>query len=103
MSAGTLRAQTKVEQHKVSIDSATGKRTVSIDTIIKQEENITPYSDMFNINPLKFLLAYNLNWVHKLSANTAFGIGAELGSGLADPGNVSTAWGVLGEFRFYPK
>jgi hypothetical protein len=93
-----LRAQTEVEQHKISIDSATGKRTVTTDTIIKTEQNISPYTDMININPLKFILAYNLSWVHKLSSNTAFGIGAEYEDFL----NENPAWGILGEFRFYP-
>ena len=100
-SAGHLHAQTKVEQRKISIDSATGKRTVTIDTIVKTVEDVSPYADMLNINPLKFLIAYNLNWVHKLSSNTAFGVGAEFGSSLASYAN-QTAWGVLGEFRFYP-
>ena len=92
-----LRAQTKVEQHTVTVDSATGKRTVTTDTIIKKEEDITPYTEMVNINPLAFILAYNLTWVHKLSASTAVSVGAEY----AVPHEI-TAWGVLGEFRFYP-
>jgi hypothetical protein len=38
-----------------------------------------------------------LNWVHKLGENTAAGIGLEFGT----PHDY-TAWGALGEFRFYP-
>lgn len=100
ISANGLRAQTEVQQHKVSIDSATGKTTVTTETIVKTEEEITPYTDMLNINPLKFIIAYNLNWMHKLSSNTAFGFGAEISTvhGI----DVGTSWGMLGEFRFYP-
>jgi hypothetical protein len=96
-----LRAQIEVQQHKISIDSATGKRTVSNDTIVKTEEEITPYTDMLNVNPLKFLIAYNVNWMHKLSSNTAIGFGAEIGSSLENELG-GTSWGFLGEFRFYP-
>ncbi len=98
----TTRAQTKVEQRKVSVDSATGVRTGTVDTIVKTEEDISPYTEMMNINPLKFLLAYNLNWIHKLSSSTALGIGAEIATNVGDAMNTGTSWGVLGEFRFYP-
>ena len=100
--ASPLLAQTEVKQHTVSIDSATGKRTVSTDSIVKTEEDITPYANMVNINPLKFLLAYNLNWVHKVSSSTAFSIGAELGTNLGSEPSFGTAWGLLSEYRFYP-
>ena len=95
--ASISQAQTEVKQRKVSIDSATGKRTVTMDTIVKTEEEITPYTDMIDVNPLKFIFAYNLNWMHKLSENTALGIGLEFGTPQG-----YTAWGALGEFRFYP-
>lgn len=97
LSLGDLRAQTKVEQHTISIDSATGKRTVTIDTIIKKEENVTPYTDMINVNPLKFFLAYNLSWVHKTGTSTAISVGTEYENIL----NNTSAWGILGEFRYY--
>ena len=100
-SANVLRAQTEIKQHTTIIDSATGKTTVTTETIVKTEEDISPYTDMLNINPLKFLLAYNLNWMHKLSSNTAIGFGAELGTAFASDVE-GTSWGVLGEFRFYP-
>ncbi len=95
--ASITYAQTEVKEHKVEIDSATGKVTTVTATIVKTEEDITPYTDMFNVNPLKFFLAYNLNWMHKLSSNTAAGLGFEFGT----PHEV-TMWGLLGEFRFYP-
>lgn len=101
LSVSGLRAQTEVEQHKISIDSATGKRTVTTTTIVKTVEDISPYTDILNINPLKFFIAYNLNWVHKLSANTAFGVGAEIGYSWINELE-GTTWGVLGEFRYYP-
>ncbi len=93
----SARAQTEVKQHTVSIDSATGKTTVSDETIIKKEEDITPYTDMVNINPLKFFIAYNMTWYHKIANNAAVGIGAEFGAL-----HENTAWGMNAEFRFYP-
>jgi hypothetical protein len=97
LTAGIAHAQTEVKQHKVSTDSATGKTTVATETIVKTEEDVSPYVDMLNINPLKFFLVYNLSWMHKLSANTAFGIGAEFGAP-----HEFTSWGASAEFRFYP-
>ncbi|HET6400764.1 MAG TPA: hypothetical protein VFH95_05120 [Candidatus Kapabacteria bacterium] len=44
LSVSGLRAQTEVEQHKISIDSATGKRTVTTTTIVKTVEDISPFN-----------------------------------------------------------
>jgi hypothetical protein len=52
--ASISQAQTEVKERKVSIDSATGKRMVTMDTIVKTEEEITPYTDMIDVNHSNF-------------------------------------------------
>ena len=101
--AKTIKAQTtEVKEHKIEVDSASGKVTTTTAVIEKTEEETFTYTDMLNINPLKFFLAYNLMWMHKLSSNTAAGIGFELPTMHGNSGYDQTGWGVLAEFRFYP-
>ena len=102
IAANAYSQTTEVKEHKTEVDSATGKITTTTAVIEKTEEETYPYTDMININPLKFFVAYNLNWVHKLSSNLAFGLGAEVTTTHGDYGYEQTGWGVLGEVRFYP-
>jgi hypothetical protein len=90
-------AQTETVEKRVEIDSATGERHVYYVTAEGKSEDITPYTDMININPLKFIYAYNISYMHKLSKVTSTGIGVEYGSFYTYP-----AWGISGEFRFFP-
>jgi hypothetical protein len=83
-SGSSVYAQTVIKEHIVSIDSATGKTTVT--TIIKTEEDAIPYTDMINAGPLKFLIAFNLTWIHMLNDHIAGGLGLELGT-------TQDAWG----------
>ncbi len=78
----------------VTIDSATGKTSVTTETITKTEEDVTPYQNIIISNPLGYFTAFNLNWMHKISDHIAGGLGIELGT-------TQDAWGFTGEFRFY--
>ena len=69
-------AQTKTEEKKKTVTTSEGDTVVTESEIISAEEDITPRSDMIVVNPLKFLLFYNISYFHKFSDKAAFGIGS---------------------------
>ena len=90
--------QERTDEKKWTIDPATGDTIYSEATIISQSEDITPRSSMIIINPLKFLLFYNISYFHKINDGLAIGGGIQMPtiSGL-------NGFGVNAEARFYPK
>jgi hypothetical protein len=90
--------QERTDERKWTIDPETGDTIYSEAVIISQSEDITPRTSMIVINPLKFLLFYNLSYFHKINDGTAIGIGfqAPTISGI-------DGIGVNAEVRFYPK
>lgn len=90
--------QERTDEKKWTIDPATGDTIYSEATIISQSEDITPRSSMIIINPLKFLLFYNISYFHKINDGLA------IGGGIQSP-TVSglNGFGVNAEARFYPK
>jgi len=90
--------QERTDERKWTIDPVTGDTIYSEATIISQSEDITPRNSMIIINPLKFLLFYNISYFHKLSDGAAIGGGIQMPtiSGL-------NGFGVNAEARFYPK
>ncbi|HVO72551.1 MAG TPA: hypothetical protein VMT35_00895 [Ignavibacteriaceae bacterium] len=95
ISAGT--AQTKTEEKKKTVTTSEGDTVVTESQIISSEEDITPRSDMIVINPLKFLLFYNLSYFHKISNKSAFGLGIQVPTLSGIDG-----FGVNAEVRIYP-
>lgn len=95
--ASTGAAQVKTDETRTTVNPTTGDTTVTVSTIITRSEDITPRNQMFVVNPLKFFLFYNLTYFHRLSANSALGIGLQMPtiSGL-------DGFGVNAEVRFYP-
>lgn len=91
-------AQERTEERKWTIDPETGDSVYTEAVIVSESEDITPRSNMIVINPLKFLLFYNISYFHKISENSAFGIGLQTPtlSGL-------DGFGINAEARFYPK
>ena len=65
--------------------------------VISQSEDITPRNNLIIINPLKFLLFYNISYFHKLGEGSALGFGLQMPtiSGL-------NGFGLNAEARFYP-
>jgi len=90
--------QERTDEKKWTIDPVTGDTIYSEATIISQSEDITPRSSMIIINPLKFLLFYNISYFHKINDGLAVGGGIQMPtiSGL-------NGFGVNAEARFYPK
>jgi hypothetical protein len=90
--------QERTNERKWTIDPETGDTIYTEAVIISQSEDITPRNSMIVINPLKFLLFYNLSYFHKINDGMAVGFGVQMPtiSGL-------NGFGVNAEARFYPK
>jgi len=90
-------AQDKTDEKKWTIDPETGDTIYTESVIISTTEDITPRNSMIIINPLKFLLFYNISYFHKISDHTVIGGGVQMPtiSGLE-------GFGVNAEVRFHP-
>ncbi len=91
-------AQERTEETKTTIDKVTGDTTFTKSVTISQSEDITPRNHMFVVNPLKFILFYNISYFQKVNENLV------VGGGIQAP----TISGIDGfgfnlEARFYPK
>jgi hypothetical protein len=93
----TASGQDRTDERKWNIDPATGDTVYTEAVIISQTEDITPRNSMIVINPLKFLLFYNLSYFGKINDRVAVGGGLQIPtiSGL-------DGFGVNAEVRFYP-
>jgi len=89
--------QEKTGERKWTIDPETGDTIYTESVIISVTEDITPRTSMIIINPLKFLLFYNISYFHKISDGVAFGGGIQFPT----PKGIS-GFGVNAEARFYP-
>jgi hypothetical protein len=93
----SVLGQERTDEKKWSLDPASGDTIYTESMIISQSEDITPRNSMIIINPLKFLLFYNISYYHKLSNNAAIGGGVQFPT-LKD----ITGFGANAEVRFYP-
>jgi hypothetical protein len=89
-------AQNKTTEKKVTVDSK-GVKDSTESVIISKTEDITPRTNMFIINPLKFFLFYNLSYFHKIDDNIAIGGGFQLPTLSGMKG-----FGINAEIRFHP-
>ena len=89
--------QEKTGEKKWTIDPETGDTIYTESVIISETEDITPRSSLIVINPLKFLLFYNISYFHKISDGAAIGGGIQFPT----PKGIS-GFGVNAEVRFYP-
>lgn len=90
--------QERTDERKWTIDPVTGDTIYSEAVIISQSEDITPRTSMIVINPLKFLLFYNISYFHKINDGTAIGIGVQ-----APTFSGIDGFGVNAEVRLYPR
>ena len=90
--------QERTDEKKWTIDSQTGDTLFTSSVIVSQSEDITPRNSMVVINPLKFLVFYNISYFQKLTEGAAIGVGLQMPtiSGV-------NGFGVNAEARFYPK
>ena len=89
--------QERTDEKRWTVDSETKDTVFTEAVIISQSEDITPRNSMIIINPLKFLLFYNISYYHKLSDKSAIGVGIQMPtiSGV-------NGFGANAEVRLYP-
>jgi hypothetical protein len=90
-------AQERTDETKVTINPETGDTTFTESVIISQTTDITPRNHILIINPLKFLLFYNISYFQKVSERVVVGGGIQMPtvSGL-------NGFGANAEVRIYP-
>jgi len=65
--------QDRTNETRITVDTETGDTVITESVIILLTEDITPRRHMFIINPLKFLLFYNISYFQKVSDNVVVG------------------------------
>ncbi len=90
-------AQVRTGETKTSVNKATGDTTVTESIMISESEDITPRNNMIVINPLKFLIFYNLSYFHRFTNTLIIGGGFQIPT----PSGLK-GFGVNGELRLYP-
>jgi len=89
--------QDRTDETRIAVDTETGDTVITESVIVSLTEDITPRSGMIIINPLKFLLFYNISYFHKISD------GAVVGGGIQIPTlSGVNGFGVNAEVRFHP-
>jgi len=98
LSAQFVFSQNETKETKKTVSKTEGDTTISQSVIISKTSDITPRSDMIVINPIKFILFYNISYFHKFSEHTiaGFGIQTPTLSGI-------DGFGINAEIRLYPK
>ena len=92
----TVSAQTRTEETRTTTDSTGKSITEKIITIAKSED-IRQLNNMIIINPIKFLLFYNLSYYRKVSPLADIGVGFQIPS-ISD----IRGWGINAEVRLHP-
>jgi len=90
-------AQDSTSQRQWTIDPETGDTIYTEAVVISQTQDITPRHSMLIINPLKFLLFYNISYFHKITDGFAVGLGLQ-----APTLSGINGFGVNAEARLYP-
>ena len=90
-------AQERTDETMVTANPETGDTIFTESVIISQTTDITPRNHMLIINPLKFLLFYNISYFQKVSERVVLGGGIQMPtvSGL-------DGFGANAEVRIYP-
>lgn len=97
LSAQFVFGQDETKETKKTVSKTEGDTTISQSVIISKTTDITPRSDMIVINPVKFILFYNISYLHKFSEHTVAGIGIQTPTLSGIDG-----FGINAEVRLYP-
>jgi len=89
--------QVRTDEKKKTVNKETGDTTYTESVIITESIDITPRNHMFILNPLKFLLFYNISYFHKISESVIVGGGIQVPT----PAGVN-GFGINVEVRIYP-
>ena len=93
----TAFGQDSTKQRTWTIDPETGDTILTESVVVSQTQDITPRNNMLIINPLKFLLFYNISYFHKITDGFAVGLGLQ-----APTLSGINGFGVNAEARLYP-
>jgi hypothetical protein len=77
LSSQFIYSQVRTEEKKKTVTEQKGDTTITQSVIISESEDITPRHHMIVINPLKFLLFYNISYYQMVSKNIAIGAGVQ--------------------------
>lgn len=93
----SMMAQEKTKETKTTTNKDSGETVTTESVTISESEDITPRKHMLIINPLKFLLFYNITYYTKVADDMVIGGGIQTPTikGL-------TGVGVNFEMRYYP-
>jgi hypothetical protein len=93
----SITGQDKTDETRVTVNKTTGDTTFTESVTVSLTQDITPRNSLIVINPLKFLLFYNISYFHKISDQAVVGGGFQIPtlSGL-------DGFGMNAEVRFYP-
>jgi hypothetical protein len=70
-------SQVRTEEKKKTVTEQKGDTTITKSEIISKSEDITPRHHMIVVNPLKFLLFYNISYYQSLSPTFVIGGGVQ--------------------------
>ncbi len=92
-----LLSQEKTIEIRTTINTETGDTIKTESVVLSETEDVTPRNHMISINPLKFLIFYNITYYTKISEQVITGVGVQTPTiGGLD------GIGVNAELRFYP-
>ena len=93
----SVSGQERTDETRITVNSETGDTTFTKSIVVFVTEDITPRNHMVIINPLKFLLFYNISYFQKISDNIVVGGGVQVPtlSGLS-------GFGANAEIRIHP-
>ncbi len=89
--------QTRTTETRTSVDKRTGDTITTQSVVIAQSEDVTPRTSMIILNPLKFLLFYNLSYSQTVSPSAVVSGGVQIPT----PAGVS-GFGMNFEVRLHP-
>jgi hypothetical protein len=97
-------AQERTDETKVTVNPETGDTTFTESIVISQSSDITPRNHMLVINPLKFILFYNISYFQKVSDRVVVGGGVQMPtiSELDGFGANPFSFGVLVGWQWFP-
>src|SRR4030042_1779920 len=73
----TAVSQVRTEEKKKTVTEQKGDTTITQSVIVTESEDITPRHHMIVVNPLKFLLFYNISYYQRISPTVAIGAGVQ--------------------------
>lgn len=95
--SSSATSQVITTERSKSVERQAGDTTYTESTIISNSEDITPRFNMIVVNPLKFLLFYNLSYFHNINNKIIIGGGIQMPTIRGIDG-----FGLNAEIRYHP-